>query len=86
MNTRLGNILYWAGVAGAAVSILYSIDVIWVHEYGRSFVPIPGRFVSREDMLTGVAIGVVLSLGSWGAGAAARYLVNKAAEKQAPCE
>ena len=81
MNTRLGNILYRAGLVGAAISILYSIDTIWVHESGKSFLPISGRFVSREDMLATVGIGVALTLLSWGAGTAARYYVNKLAEK-----
>ena len=70
MNTRLGNILYWAGITGAAISILYIIDVIWVHENGRSLLPVPARFVSREEMLINVGIG------------AARYIVHKAAEKR----
>ncbi len=82
MNTRLGNILYWAGITGAAISILYIIDVIWVHENGRSLLPVPARFVSREEMLINVGIGVVLALAFWGAGSAARYIVHKAAEKR----
>ncbi len=84
MNTRLGNILYWAGLVGAAVSILFTIDVIWVHQSGRSLLPISGRFVSRADMLADISIGIVVTLAFWGGGAAARYLVNKAAEKRPP--
>ncbi len=76
MNTRLGNILYGAGLIGAAISILYSIDAVWVHESGKSLLSMSGRFVSREDMLAAIGIGVALTLLSWGAGAAARYFVN----------
>ncbi len=82
MNTRLGNILYRAGLVGAALSLLYAVDAIWVHESGRSLLPISGRFVSREDMLTAIAIGIVLALLSWGVGGVARYYVNKLADKQ----
>ena len=74
-------ILYRAGLVGAALSLLYAVDVIWVHASGRSLLPIPGRFVSREGMLTAIAIGLMLALLSWGTGTAARYLVNKLAEK-----
>ena len=42
-----------------------------------------GRFVSREEMLAAIGIGVALTLLSWGAGAAARYFVNKSAETPA---
>lgn len=82
MKTRLGNNLYNAGMAGAALSLLYSIDAIWVHNSGQSLLPIPGRFVSREDMLIAIATGVALALVSWGAGGAARYLLNRSAQKQ----
>jgi type III secretory pathway component EscT len=82
MNTRLGNILYRAGLVGAAISVLYTVDVIWVHENGRSLLPVAARFVSREEMLIDVSIGVVLALVFWGAGWAARYIFNKVAEKQ----
>jgi len=81
VHTRLGNILYRAGLVGAAISILYAIDVIWVHESGRSLLPISGRFVTREEMLVTVSTGFVLTLLFWGAGAAARYFLNKSAEK-----
>ena len=86
MNTRLGTILYVAGLVGAAMSSLYAIDAIWVHESGKSLLPITGRFVSREDMLATVAIGIVLTLLSWGAGTTARYTLNKSAEKRAAAE
>ena len=81
MKTLLGNILYGAGLVGAAISLLYAIDALWVHVSGRSLLAISGRFVSREDMLAALTIGVVLALLSWGAGMAARYYVNKLAEK-----
>lgn len=83
MNTRLGNTLYGIGLAGAAIAIVFAVDAIWVHASGKSLLPIRGRFVSREDMLASVGIAVVVALACWGAGAAARYLVNKSAEKKA---
>ena len=83
MSTRLGNILYGAGLVGVAISILYSIDAIWVHASGQSLLPISGRFVSREEMLVAIGIGITLTLLFWGAGAAARYYVNKSAENRA---
>ena len=81
MNTRLGNILYRAGLVGGALSLLYAVDAVLVHESGRSLLPISGRFMSREDMFAAIAIGVVLALLSWGTGTAARYYVDKLAEK-----
>lgn len=86
MNTRLGNNLYNAGMAGAALSLLYAIDVIWVHESGQSLLPISGRHVSREEMLIAIAISITLALLSWGAGGAVRYFLNQAAEKQASAD
>jgi len=83
MKTRLGTILYRAGLTGAALSLLYAIDAIWVHESGQSLLPISGRYLSREEMHTAIAIGVTLALLSWGAGAAARHLLNKSAKQQA---
>lgn len=83
MDTRLGSNLYRAGLAGAATSIIYTINVIWMSEAGSSFLPITERYVSREEMLATVAVGVALTLLFWGAGAAARYFVNKAAETKA---
>ena len=81
MNTHCGNILYGAGLVGAAISLFYTVDAIWVHESGRSLLSVSGRFMSREDMLAAIAIGIVSALMSWGAGTAARYYVNKLAEK-----
>ena len=83
MNTRSGNILYGAGLVGAAISSLYSVDAIWVHSSGQSLLPISGRFMSREDMLTAIGIGLVAALVCWGAGSLARHLVNRSAAKQA---
>ena len=82
MNTHCGNILYGAGLVGAAISLFYTVDAIWVHESGRSLLSVSGRFMSREDMFAAIAIGIVLSLVSWGTGTAARYYVNKLADKQ----
>jgi hypothetical protein len=81
MKTLLANILYTAGLIGAAISLLYVVDTIWMHAGGRSLLPIFGRFLPREDMLHTIVIGIVLALLSWGAGAAARYYVNKLAKK-----
>ena len=83
MNTRLGNILYRAGLVGAGIIIVYTIDVIWVHESGSSLLPISGRFVSREEMLAIAAIGIAMTILLWGSGTVARYLVNKSAESRA---
>ena len=82
MNTRLGNILYRAGLVGAAISLFYVIEVIWVYESGKSLLPISGRFISRQDMLETIATGTALALLLWGAGGAARYFVNRSAEKR----
>ena len=82
MNSRLGNILYGAGLVGVAISLFYVVDAIWVHQSGGSLLPISGRYMSREDMLAAIATGVMLALLSAGAGEVARYYVNKLAEKQ----
>jgi len=81
MKTRLGNTLYRAGLIGVAISLFYAVDAIWLHENGRSLLPIFGRYFSRGDMLYTIEIGVVLALLSWGTGTAARYYVNKLAER-----
>lgn len=81
MKARLGNTLYKAGLIGAVISLFYVVDTIWVHAGGRSLLPIFGRFLPGEDMLYTIEIGGVLALLSWGTGAAARYYMNKLAEK-----
>ena len=83
MNTRLGTNLYRAGLIAAAISILYTIDVIWISESGSSFLPLPKRYISREGMLTSVVVGIVLTLLFWGGGAMANYYLNKSAETRA---
>lgn len=83
MDTRLGSNLYRAGLVGASISIIYTINVIWMSEAGSSFLPIPKRYVSREEMIATVAVGVTITLLIWGGGALARYFVNKAAEIKA---
>lgn len=83
MNTRFGNFLYGVGLTAACIVILYTIDVIWVHARGTSLLPISGRFVSREDMLITSVIGFAVTLMLWGAGAAARNIVNKSVESRA---
>ncbi len=82
MNALRGNILYGAGLVGAAISLFYAVDVVWVHESGKSLLPISGRFMSREDMFAAIAFGVTLALLSGGAGEIARYYVKKLANKQ----
>ncbi len=82
MDTRLGNIFYGVGLAGAAVSSIYAIDAVWVHASGSSILPISGRFVSRDDMLSAIGIGLVSALVWWAAGAAARNLINRSAARQ----
>ena len=83
MNTRLGNILYGAGLVGAAMSVFYAVDVMWVYESGKSLLPISGRFLSLEEMFVATAIAGVLAVLSWRAGVAARSFVNKSAELRA---
>lgn len=82
MNTRFGNILFGAGLVGAAISLFYAVDAVWVGRGAGSLLPISGRYMSREEMLAAIAIGVLLALLSAGAGGVARYFVNKSAEKQ----
>ena len=83
VNTRLGNFLYGVGLTAAAIVILYTVDVIWVHGSGSSLLPISGRFVSREEMLITSVVGFTVTLLLWGAGALVRNIVNKAAESEA---
>ncbi len=83
MKTRFGDVLFWTGVIGAAICMLYAVDTIWIHQTGRSILQISGGFQSREDMLTAVAIGIVLACLFGGAGVAARSHVNKSAEIRA---
>ncbi len=86
MNTRLGTNLYRAGLVGATLSILYTINIVLTVESGRSFIPLPERYISHEEMLASVAVGVALALLFWIGGAVAKYLVNKSAEAQAIVE
>ena len=37
MNTYWANVAYRIGLAGAALSMLYTIDIVWMHETGRAF-------------------------------------------------
>ena len=80
LNTRLGSILYWAGLACAAIGVLYAVDAVWIYDSGISLLPTAGRYMSLEEMFVAVGIGVLLALISWRAGAAARSCVNKSAE------
>ncbi len=77
MNTRLGIILYGAGLAAAAISVFYAIDAIWVYQSGKSLLPISGRFISREEIFATVAISIVLAVLSWRAGRAARDFLSQ---------
>ncbi|MFT5181923.1 MAG: hypothetical protein ACI8S3_001809 [Alphaproteobacteria bacterium] len=86
MNTRLGSNLYRAGLTAAAISVVYTINIIWIGQSGESFLPLPERYMSREEMLSSVGVGVALSLLFGGGGAAARYFVNKSAETQAAAD
>ncbi len=79
MNPRLGNILYWAGLVGAGISVFYAVDAIFVYQNGTSLLPISGRFISREEIFATVAISVVLAVLSWRAGTAARNFLIKPA-------
>ena len=83
MKDRLGDILYGAGLVAAAICLLYAVDVVWVHESGRSLLGITGRFISQEDVSAGIIISIILAGVSWGVGAAARSYVNKSAAKRA---
>ena len=82
MNTHPGNIAYAAGLVGAAISIIYTINTVWLHQTGQSLLSTSGSFVSREDMFATVAIGVAVILLSWGTGAAARHFLMKSADKR----
>ena len=75
MNSRLGNILYLAGLVGAGICVLFAVDAILINQNGRSFLPITGRFISGREMISAIAIGATLALLSWRAGVAARSFV-----------
>ena len=82
MKTRFGNILYAVGLIGAAASLLFAVEAIWVHQSGRSFLSAGGRFVSRQDMLTSIGIGVVAALVFWAVGTLARSALQRSAGKR----
>lgn len=86
MKTRLGSNLYRAGLIGASISIIYTINVIWISESGSSFLPLPERYVSPEEMVSTAAAGILVTLLFWGGGAAANYKINKRAETRAAAE
>lgn len=81
MNARLGNILYRAGLAGAAMGVFYAVNVIWAHHTGQALVSLSKHYVSREEMLAGVSTGVVAALLCWGAGVGTRYLLSRPAKE-----
>jgi hypothetical protein len=81
-KSRLGSILYGAGLFGAAICVLFLFDAISVHQSGESLLPISGRFLTRQDMVVTIAVAAVLALLSWRAGVAARNYVNRSAEKR----
>ena len=82
MRMRFGDILYYVGLIGAAVSLLFAIDSVWVHQSGRSLIPIDGRFVSRDDMVTNIGIGIVAALVFWALGSLARSALRRDSVKQ----
>lgn len=82
MKTNLGNILYGAGLFGAAICALFIIDAILVRQSGASLLPISGRFMSRQEMVVTILVASVLALLSWRIGVAARIHVNRSAEKR----
>jgi hypothetical protein len=86
MNNRLGSNLYRVGLTGAAISIVYIINVIWISQSGGSFLPLPERYISREEMLSTVGVGIALSLLFWGGGTGARYFISKSVETQAAAD
>jgi len=83
MNTRLGIIMFWTGLIGAAMCILYTVDAVFVYESGKSILYSSAHFASREDMLLAVIVGVVLALFFPSIGATAQSFVNKSAEERA---
>jgi len=82
VNARLGTILYRAGLIGAAISVFYTVNVIWAHQTGSALVSLTRRYVSREDMLSGVMTGIIAALLCWSAGAAARAVIRRWVEKR----
>lgn len=86
MNARLGTILYRAGLIGAAISVFYTVNIIWAHQTGSALVSLTRRYVSREDMLSGITAGIVAALLCWSAGAAARALIRRWVEKHDTAE
>ena len=77
LNSRVGNILYGAGLVAAVLCVFYAIDAIWVYQSGKSLLPISGRFISREEIFATVAISVVVAVLSWRAGSAARAYLSQ---------
>ena len=86
MNTRLGNFLYWAGLAVAAISVFHAVDSVWAYDSGKSLLRTSGGFMLLEDLLISVGMSILLALFAWRAGAAARSFVNKSAELRNPAK
>lgn len=82
MKGRFANVAYRAGLVGAAISIVYTVNTVWTYETGQPLLSTSRSYVSREEMLVAVRIGIALTLLSWGAGAMARRVLVKRAEKR----
>lgn len=82
MKLRITNVAYRAGLVGAAISIIYTINTVWTYETGQSLFSISKSYISREDMLAGVTIGIALTLLSWGGGAAVQHFLINRTEKR----
>jgi len=82
MHMRLDNFLYGVGLFGAALGVLYAVDAIWVHETGRLILPFSDRYISRDTMIERIGVGILLTLLCWGAGASARFLVQRSGRRQ----
>ena len=80
MKVRIANVAYRAGLVGAAISIIYTINTVWTHETGQPLLSTSRSYISREDMLASVTIGVALTFLSWGGGVAVRHFLVKYTE------
>ncbi len=82
MKGRFANVAYRAGLVGAAISIIYTINTVWTYETGQSLLLGSGRYISREEMLASVSASIALTLLSWGGGAAVQHFLINHTEKR----